>query len=244
MIDRISHALSEQLLALGGDGYIGACLFDMDGVMLDSMPSHATSWVRAVRTAGIVESKSYFYACEGQTGRETIIKLFQKHRQRLPTEEEIERLYTLKCVYFDELDEHKTMGYAPELIRFLAQESEVVRVLVTGSGHPSLLSRLQSNFGQYWTAENIVSARDVEHGKPHPEPYLKAIDKAGVAACRCLVIENAPMGILSACSAGLTVLGINTGPLSDRELLKAGATAVVQDLRTVHQVIATLIRHS
>jgi beta-phosphoglucomutase len=56
----------------------------------------------------------------------------------------------------------------------------------------------------------VITADDVEHGKPDPEPYWRAIQKLHVAPSEALVIENAPLGIRSAKSAGAAVVAITT----------------------------------
>lgn len=242
MVDEkeVASVLSKALIAKGGDGHIEACLFDMDGVLLDSMPSHSVSWVQAIETVQIKETPNYFYQCEGQVGRETIINLFQQHKNRFPTKDEIEKVYSLKCSLFDDHDKHLAVDYAVEMISDLVDRKLPI-FLVTGSGHPSLKSRLQTLFGDIWSDQNIISASDVKFGKPHPEPYLKALERAQKEANRCLVIENAPLGIKSATAADLAVLAVNTGPLSEEELLRAGAVSVLSNLRQIHTIIKSLL---
>ena len=69
----------------------------------------------------------------------------------------------------------------------------------------------------------MVTAFGVKFGKPHPEPYLMGLEKAGVQAHEALVIENAPMGVQAGVAAGIFTIAVNTGPLDDRVLLEAGA---------------------
>ena len=73
----------------------------------------------------------------------------------------------------------------------------------------------------------MVTAFDVKHGKPHPEPYLMGLAKAGVSASEAVVIENAPLGVQAAHAAGIYTMAVNTGPLSPKVLLDAGADIVL-----------------
>jgi beta-phosphoglucomutase-like phosphatase (HAD superfamily) len=73
----------------------------------------------------------------------------------------------------------------------------------------------------------MVTAFDVKHGKPHPEPYLMGLEKAGVSASEAIVIENAPLGVEAAHAAGIYTIAVNTGPLSPKVLLDAGADIVL-----------------
>ena len=76
----------------------------------------------------------------------------------------------------------------------------------------------------------MVTAFDVKLGKPHPEPYLMGLEKAGVKPYEALVVENAPMGIQAGVAAGIFTIAVNTGPLDDRILLDAGADLLYPDM--------------
>lgn len=69
--------------------------------------------------------------------------------------------------------------------------------VVTGSGQLSLLDRLQSNYPGFFASGHIISSKDVRHGKPSPEPYLKGLERANVAPWEAVVVENAPLGVRS-----------------------------------------------
>ena len=58
----------------------------------------------------------------------------------------------------------------------------------------------------------MVTAFDVKYGKPHPEPYLMGLEKAGVHANEAFVVENAPMGVEAGVAAGIFTIAVNTGP--------------------------------
>ena len=74
---------------------------------------------------------------------------------------------------------------------------------------------------------DVVSGDQVTHGKPHPEPYLMGLQRAGVEAAEAVVVENAPLGVEAAHAAGIFTYAINTGPLPDSVLWQAGADCVV-----------------
>jgi sugar-phosphatase len=75
---------------------------------------------------------------------------------------------------------------------------------------------------------HLVTATDVRHGKPHPEPYLKGAQILGIPADDCLVIEDAPAGIRAGKAAGARVLALRT-TASDAELQQAGADWIADD---------------
>lgn len=189
-----------------------AVLFDMDGVLFDSMKNHTKSWYQTMNEWNIPCTREEFYLHEGRTGAGTTRLLFNRELNREPSEEEIKAVYTLKTKYFNQLPLAQPMPGALELLRKIKSEGIEVCV-VTGSAQQSLLSRLDSAFPDIFDAKHLICARDVKRGKPDPEPYLKALELMGVSAGEAIVVENAPMGVESAKAAGIFTVTVNTGPL-------------------------------
>ena len=75
-----------------------------------------------------------------------------------------------------------------------------------------------------------VTSRDVSRGKPHPEPYLRGAAIAGVDPGRCLVIENAPMGVEAGVAAGCFTVAVTTGPIPEKAMTDAGAHFVARSM--------------
>ena len=205
---------------------IKAVLFDMDGVLYDSMPNHAKAWSTAVTEFGLSMSPHEAYLHEGRTGHGTINILAQRHWGRNATTEEMERIYAAKSALFNTCPEPQPMPGAAQLLQSIRSLGLTI-VLVTGSAQHSLLTRLAHDFPGIFSAERMVTAFDVKHGKPHPEPYLMGREKAGVSASEAIVIENAPLGVEAAHAAGIYTIAVNTGPLSPKVLLDAGADIVL-----------------
>lgn len=205
---------------------IKAVLFDMDGVLYDSMPNHAKAWSTAVTEFGLSMSPHEAYLHEGRTGHGTINILAQRHWGRNATTEEMERIYAAKSALLNTCPEPQPMPGAAQLLQSIRSLGLTI-VLVTGSAQHSLLTRLAHDFPGIFSAERMVTAFDVKHGKPHPEPYLMGLEKAGVSASEAIVIENAPLGVEAAHAAGIYTIAVNTGPLSPKVLLDAGADVVL-----------------
>lgn len=205
---------------------IKAVLFDMDGVLYDSMPNHAKAWSTAVTEFGLSMSPHEAYLHEGRTGHGTINILAQRHWGRNATTEEMERIYAAKSALFNTCPEPQPMPGAAQLLQSIRSLGLTI-VLVTGSAQHSLLTRLAHDFPGIFSAERMVTAFDVKHGKPHPEPYLMGLEKAGVSASEAVVIENAPLGVEAAHAAGIFTIAVNTGPLDPNVLLDAGADIVL-----------------
>ena len=209
-----------------GEEGLKAVLFDMDGVLFDSMKNHTLAWYKTMAGMGIACERDEFYLYEGATGEWTINRIFRRAYGREATAEEIESIYAEKSRWFNELPLVEVMPGAKEVLEQV-RELDLIPVVVTGSGQRSLLERLEREFPGVFVAERMVTAFDVRQGKPHPEPYLKGLEKAGVTAVEALVVENAPLGVQAAVAAGIFTVAVNTGPIPVEKLREAGAGVVL-----------------
>jgi len=107
--------------------------------------------------------------------------------------------------------------------------------VVTGSAQEILLDRLEKAYSGLLKREKAVTGLEVHHGKPHPEPYLKALAKSGFQKHEIIVIENAPLGVESAKAAGLFTIAVNTGPLDPFVLKNAGADIVLPGVQALQE---------
>lgn len=202
--------------------HLKAALFDMDGVLYNSMPNHAKAWSTSMTQFGLAMTEEEVYMHEGRTGKSTINLLAQRYWGRNVSDEEAERIYAAKAACFASLPEPKAMPGAAKLLRMIKDEGLTI-VLVTGSGQQSLLNHLNETFPGIFSREHMVTSFDVHHGKPDPEPYLTGLKKAGVAPHEALVVENAPLGVRAAVKAQIFTIAVNTGPLANGVLLGEGA---------------------
>lgn len=199
------------------DSSYRSILFDMDGVIVDSMPHHADSWIRAFREWGGIElTREDIYRREGMSGAASILDILADKGLPVPPEPEIDRLREIKYRIFEEAVAGIFIG-VPILLEMLA-DADIAMGLVTGSMLRTVRHVLPPHIRSYFRA--IVTGSDITHGKPHPEPYLTCLARLGVSPEHALAVENAPMGIRSAKSAGLFCVAIQT-TLDARFLVEA-----------------------
>lgn len=219
-----------------------ALLFDMDGVLYDSMPAHDKSWQQTMDEIGLKHLPHEFYLQEGRIGKSTINAVFQRNLHRDATIEETDKIYARKSELFRQYNSGKILPGAAEILKY-TQSKGLKPVLVTGSGQPSLLNRLDTHFPGVFTPQTMVTAFDVKHGKPDPEPFLMGLQKGGdLKPNQAIVIENAPLGIESAVAAGIFTIAVNTGPLPDAVLTDAGASVVFSTMETLLREIPEILR--
>lgn len=209
-----------------------AVLFDMDGVLFDSMPNHARAWNEAMKLYGYTLSYEEAYMHEGRTGAATINIVSQRERGTDATEEEIQRIYHTKTEIFNSYPKAQRMAGSLEVLQKIKAEG-LTAMVVTGSGQASLLDRLNRNFPGIFSQELMVTAYDVKHGKPDPEPYLMALAKRNLRPNEAIVIENAPMGVQAGVAAGIFTIAVNTGPLPDHILTDEGANLLLPSMQAL-----------
>ena len=148
---------------------------------------------------------------------------------REATEDEIWDIYEEKGKAFVAQGEVEPIEGVIDVLRYLRKQKKQIWV-VTGSAQASLLDNLNTKIGPFFDRTRMITAFDVTHGKPDPEPYLMAWDRCKLPKIQCCVIENAPLGVRAGKAAGLYTIAVNTGPLADAALWNEGADQVFANM--------------
>jgi len=201
-----------------------AVIFDMDGVLLDSMPCYYLAWKRAFETQNIGIKKDEFYRREGEQRTKTVIELFKDNKGYKPSTRVVEQIISTMHDTFLGSFETKLFPHTRQLLTALKQTSTKLG-LVTGS------ESLDEMFGQESDLlslfDVIVTGRDTREGKPSPQPYEVAVQKLGISPECCCAVENSPLGIQSAKAARLFCFAVrNSSPMTEEELKQSGADLV------------------
>lgn len=241
-MEKWSDAIKRYCATHGYDGMkLRTIMFDMDGVLFDSMPNHAWAWHKAMAYYGLDLPEAEAFMHEGRTGAGTINIVTQRQLGRSADEAECERIYKKKSEFFNQRPEAGRMPGALETVKMVKQ-CGLTPTIVTGSGTASLLSRIEENFPNLFHHEWMVAAKDVKIGKPNPEPYLMGMKKAGeLTPQNTMVVENAPLGVRAGVAAGCFVIAVNTGPLPDSALTDEGAHLLFHSMAELSENINDII---
>jgi HAD superfamily hydrolase (TIGR01509 family) len=221
-----------------------AVLFDMDGVLYDSMPNHAIAWEQSMKEYGIVMTHEDAYATEGQRGVDTIRQMVKQQQGRDISEEEAQEMYNLKTHIFHEMKKPPMMPGALELMQKIHDNHLTIGV-VTGSGQRPLIARLLHDYGDFVDDAHIVTAYDIKKGKPHPDPYLMGLQKAGnLKPWEAFVVENAPLGIRAGVAARIFTIAVNTGNLPSELLMNEGANLLMDSMEQLCYSASDIFRSS
>ncbi len=183
-----------------------AVIFDMDGVITDTMPCHFKAWSQIFAQQGIEVSFEDIYTREGQKGIESVREIFSENGKAFDETLALQLLRD-KEVLFKKIFRRKFIRGSRPFIRQLSKRNFRL-ALVTGSARHEAQKLLPLEIWNLF--EVIVCGCDVQNGKPHPEPYLKALKQLKLHPTQAIVIENAPFGIRSAKAAGLCCMAIET----------------------------------
>lgn len=203
-----------------------AVLFDMDGVVIDSMPMHLRTWQQALEPLGVELTADDLYPLEGVPTVRTAQLLTERLLGEPCSEEEARRLAEHKRQLFYE-DFHPVLvpGMGPLLHDVQGRGYRIG--LVTGSDR-RVADETLGPTGIADMFETVVSGDEVTRGKPDPEPYRRAAGRLGLPPDRCLVVENAPLGVEAAVAAGMRCVTLQTTLPSER-LAAAGAERAFPD---------------
>jgi len=183
-----------------------AIVFDMDGVIVDSMPYHFLAWYEALRPYGVRVSCFDVYSKEGENWEKTL-KCLLLGANIKPTKELLNEIFLRRKQIFKRYFKRFIFKGALDLLVCL-KKSGYTLGLVTGSPIQEVKRILSLKTISLFDA--IVAGNQVKKGKPHPDPYLKVAKLLKLKPSQCVVIENAPFGVKSAKAAGMFCIAVST----------------------------------
>ena len=188
-----------------------AVLFDMDGVVLDTMDRHAACWSELLSEKGFQVDLEFILRHEGCLRPQVLCELAGPDQNLTPDQAAglmAELLPRQARMYIERhADEVRPFPEAVEVIQRVAHNG-LPLALVTSSSRPVVESSLGPELYNQFT--HVVTSEDVSRHKPEPEPYLAAARALSVDQAACLVVENAPAGIQAANAAGATCYALTT----------------------------------
>jgi beta-phosphoglucomutase family hydrolase len=184
-----------------------AFIFDMDGTIVDNMAFHTRSWVTFFERRGrAVDVDAFFRSTAGRQGKEIIRSAMGEHL----LDDEVAVLNHEKDAVYRELyaPHLKTVAGFEDLIA--SARSQGIALAVGTAAPPANVAFTLDGLDLRRHFETVVGATDVARGKPHPDVFLEAARRCGVAPEHCIVFEDAPLGVEAAHRAGMRVVVLTT----------------------------------
>ncbi|MFH1441262.1 MAG: HAD family phosphatase [Candidatus Omnitrophota bacterium] len=183
-----------------------AVVFDMDGVITNTMPYHFDAWAKVFNSIGIKVDCYDVYKREGQRGLTTLKEIFSQ-RSRPFHLKQAKQLLREKEELFKRSVKIKFIKGARPFLRKL-KKYKFKLGLVTGTSRHEMEKILPESLRGLFDV--TITGCEVKRGKPHPEPFERAVNMLGMPKQQVIVIENAPFGIASAKAAGLRCIALET----------------------------------
>lgn len=183
-----------------------AVLFDMDGVIVDSMPYHFISWFETLKKYKVTVSPFDIYEKEGEKCEVCVQRFFKRDNIKCNDKIVKEVLKIRDRIYKKYFKVHLFSDIEQTLNNLKKQG--LLLAIVTGSVKEKVVSMLPKKIISKFDV--IVSADMIKKGKPHPDSYLTAAKQLKVLPKECIVIENAPYGIKAAKSAKMFCVAVTT----------------------------------
>lgn len=183
---------------------IKAVVFDLDGLMFNTEDVFHLTGTELLRRRGKQATPAVFHAMMGRRA----VDAFQAMIDLMELTETIEELQAESSEIFDELLDHH-LAPMPGLFELLAliDERGLPKGVATSSDR-AYLTRILGRFGLLERFDPTLTAEDVSRGKPHPEIYLTAAARIGVAPHEMLVLEDSENGTRAAAAAGAHIISV------------------------------------
>ncbi len=202
-------------------------VFDMDGVLCDSEPFICEAAMRMfAQRYGVTVQANDFLPFVGQGENRYIGGVAEKHGIELDIEADKNLTYE---IYLEII--RGRLGPLPGVVEFVqgCRKLDMKAAVATSADEMKMVGNLREIGLEQKTFDICVNGLDVEHKKPDPEIFLLAIQRLELSPGQCLVVEDAPSGIVAGKAAGAMCLGLTTS-FNDEELRQAGADWTAADL--------------
>ena len=192
-----------------------ACLFDLDGVLINSTPAVARVWRRWALEHGF-NPEEVVARAHGRPSL-TTVREYLPNADHEAENREVERR---------EIEDLQGVVPLPGALELLASLPTDRWTIVTSCTRP--LAEVRIKAAGLPLPNKMVTSNDIQHGKPHPEPFLKGAAALGFPATECIVFEDVPAGVRAGKGANARVIAFTT-TVQSAALEDAGADWILRD---------------
>ena len=185
---------------------VKALLFDLDGTLIDSMPLHHNAWVEwHARRGSTMGDELTFEKTAGRSNAEILLELFPAHS----AEEHVEMADAKEAIYREFAAQSLSLVLGARGFVEQARAMGFRLAVCTASTLPNMALAFE-RYGIDGWVDTVTSPADGLRGKPHPDIFLEAAKRLGIAPEHCVVFEDAPLGVEGARRAGMKAVALTT----------------------------------
>lgn len=217
-----------------------ALIFDMDGVIIDTIDFHYIGWKNYLKKWNVNLTREHFKdKMFGTPGRDAVMELINEEHT---FESVLKHCDNVDAEFRRVIADYPGVEPVKGFKEFAENAFKRGYLIALGTSAPKEnVDVIFNRFGISGLFKTIVTSEDFIHGKPHPEVYLKTLDRLGVSAADAVVFEDSLAGVASGVAAGINVIGLTTSQ-SDQTLRRAGARFTVNnflelDLKSIEELL-------
>jgi beta-phosphoglucomutase len=193
---------------------IKACLFDLDGVLVDTAKYHFVAWKRLSESLNVVFTEHDNEQLKGVSRVESLEYILRKGKLELPEPEKLKLMDTKNTWYLELVATMKPEELLPNVREFLA-ELKAKHILIGLGSSSKNAQMILDKTGINVFFDTVVDGRHTSNSKPHPEVFTTGAKQLGVLPSETVVFEDATSGVAAAIAGGFYAIGIG-----DPEVLK------------------------
>jgi beta-phosphoglucomutase len=202
--------------------HIKACIFDLDGVLVDTARYHFLGWKRLTDQLGIKFTEEDNERLKGVSRMASLEIILEIGKKELDEKQKLEYATLKNKWYVDYISKMTPDEILPGCLDFINELKSVGIKVAVGSASkntPMILERV----GILHLFDAVADGNNVQKAKPDPEVFLKAASLLGVKPDECIVFEDAAAGVQAALNAGMICVGIGSAKiLKDAHLVVNG----------------------
>ncbi|MFT4770784.1 MAG: beta-phosphoglucomutase [Cryomorphaceae bacterium] len=186
---------------------IKACLFDLDGVIVDTAKYHYHAWKRLCNELGFDLTEEENESLKGISRSESLDILLKKGKVSLSDKKKEELMIRKNGWYLEDINQMEADDTLPGAISFLKMVRESGRKTALGSSSKNALKILEAlNIVDLFDA--VIDGTKVSKGKPDPQTFQLGADALKIHPCNCVVFEDALAGVEAALAGGMFIVGV------------------------------------
>lgn len=195
-----------------------AVIFDMDGVIIDSEPVHNQSTILTLQEFGVTLTLDYLNQFVGSTALHMFETIIRDYQLSVTAEE----LIAIDRKNIKRLFDEEGMTPLPGIIDLIKELSHHgVKMAVASSSSLKRIEEVTKAFGIHKYFDKLISGQNIEHPKPAPDIFLKALSLLGVNQNETLIIEDSTLGVQAAKAASIPCIGYANPNSGNQDLFAA-----------------------
>jgi beta-phosphoglucomutase len=186
---------------------IEACIFDLDGVIVDTAKYHYNAWKRLCNELGFDLSPEENESLKGVSRHESLNILLEKGGIKMSESKKEEYMELKNSWYIEYIDRMSADEILPGAYEFLEAVKESGRKIGLGSASKNAM-RILEKLGVLPLLDAVIDGTKVQRGKPDPQTFTLGAQALGVHPSKCVVFEDAKAGVEAAIAGGMYIIGV------------------------------------